>query len=144
MQALLQRVSSARVEVNQDVKGQINRGLCVFLGVEPHDDESLARKLAHKVMNYRIFPDDNKAMNQSVSDIQGQLLIISQFTLAANTQKGLRPSFSCACPPDRAEQLYECFVHACAPNLDTQTGVFGANMQVSLTNDGPVTFLLKL
>ena len=145
MQALIQRVRSAKAEVNHKSVGQISQGLCVFLGVEPQDDEKIAIRLAQKVVQYRIFPDDKKAMNQSLLDVNGQLLVISQFTLAANTQKGLRPSFSSACPPQRAQELYDAFIHAAsATNIKTQTGVFGADMQVTLTNDGPVTFLLKL
>lgn len=144
MQALIQRVSQAKVEVDHQIVGQIDQGLLVLLGVEPDDTEQTVDKMAHKLLNYRVFTDENDQMNLNVQDVGGALLVVSQFTLAANTKKGLRPSFSSACPPEKAKQLYEHIVERLKEKISTQTGQFGANMQVSLTNDGPVTFLLNV
>lgn len=144
MKALIQRVSQAKVEIDSEVVGQIRAGLLVLLGVDKHDDADSARRLAEKVINYRIFSDDSGRMNLSLSGANAQLLVVSQFTLSANTQKGLRPSFASAAAPEEAEKLYECFLSCCRENVDiVETGRFGGNMQVSLTNDGPVTFLLE-
>lgn len=144
MQALLQRVTRAEVGVDNELVGSIGTGLLVFLGVEKHDTPELADKLLQKVLNYRVFADAEDKMNLSLLDIQGELLIISQFTLAADTNKGLRPSFSSAASPEVGEELYNYFVNqAKASRLKVAEGSFGANMQVQLTNDGPVTFLLK-
>lgn len=144
MKALIQRVSSATVSVDCDVVGAINRGLVVLLGVEKNDSENSAEKIAHKIKNYRVFADTENKMNLSVADINGDVLLISQFTLAADTAKGLRPSFSSAAEPALAKRLYQ----HCYLTLDNQlekveTGIFAADMQVSLVNDGPVTFLLE-
>jgi len=145
MIALVQRVSAANVIVEQQVVGEIKQGLLVLLGVEQHDDQALTNKLLKKVVNYRIFNDDDGKMNLSLLDIGGELLIVSQFTLAADTKKGLRPGFSRAAQPQQAEALYQYMVaQSKGYGLDTQTGVFGADMQVSLTNDGPVTFSLSV
>lgn len=145
MQGLIQRVSYAKVEVEGECVGSINKGILLLLGVEKHDDESTAEKLLHKVSNYRIFTDDAGKMNLSLKDIEGELLVVSQFTLAADTKKGMRPSFSSAGTPAQAEALYEYFVaQAKAAGIQVQTGRFAADMQVSLCNDGPVTFNLSI
>lgn len=144
MLGLIQRVSHASVAVSGDIVGEIDRGILLFLGVQREDTEGSARKLLHKVMHYRIFPDDEGKMNLNVQQVGGGLLVVSQFTLAADTQKGLRPSFTSSAPPEMAEGLYDYFVEqakqVCPP---LATGIFGANMQVSLCNDGPVTFMLE-
>ena len=144
MQGLIQRVSSASVTINQQVYGQINQGILLLLGVQKTDTRESADKLLQKVINYRIFSDAEGKMNLSLQDIGGELLIISQFTLAADTKKGLRPSFSSAAPPEQAEALCDYFL-AQANGLygGVSNGIFGADMQVSLCNDGPVTFNLE-
>jgi D-tyrosyl-tRNA(Tyr) deacylase len=142
--ALIQRVKQAAVGVSGETVGAIGQGLLVFLGVERDDGVADAGKLLKKVLAYRVFVDDEDKMNLSVQDVKGGLLVVSQFTLAADTTKGLRPSFSSAKPPAEAEQLYEFFlVEARKAHHDVACGRFGADMQVSLVNDGPVTFLLK-
>lgn len=144
MLALIQRVTSARVEIEGRVAGETGRGLLVFLAVEKNDTQDNADRLLNKVLAYRVFPDPEGKMNLSVSDIRGGVLIVSQFTLAADTKRGLRPSFSSAKPPEEAESLYDYFVtsaKSCYPEV--ATGEFAADMQVSLTNDGPVTFMLQ-
>lgn len=144
MLALIQRVKKASVEIHREIAGQIGPGLLVFLGVERDDDERTADRLLSKVLAYRVFPDAEGKMNLSVSDTTGGLLLVSQFTLAADTTRGLRPSFSSAKPPREAEQLYEYFVkQARDRHPEVACGTFGADMQVALINDGPVTFLLK-
>lgn len=147
MRALLQRVKHASVEVDKKIVGNIDTGLLVFLGVYHNDTEAQANKLLHKVFNYRIFADDNQKMNLSVKDIAGGLLIVSQFTLVAGTQKGLRPGFSTAASGEKASALYQHFIQQAKQlslenNNTIQTGIFGADMQVSLVNDGPVTFII--
>ncbi|WP_297187416.1 D-aminoacyl-tRNA deacylase [uncultured Porticoccus sp.] len=144
MLGLIQRVSYATVEVNGDRVGEIGPGLLLLLGVQAGDSEETAARLLHKVLNYRIFPDDEGRMNLDLQQTGGGLMVVSQFTLAADTGKGLRPGFSNAAPPDRAEALYDYFLSR-AEHLypDVASGIFGANMQVSLCNDGPVTFLLE-
>ncbi|TKB47967.1 D-tyrosyl-tRNA(Tyr) deacylase [Ferrimonas sediminicola] len=145
MIALVQRVSTAKVEVEGRVTGEIDRGLLVLLGVERQDDGERMRKLADKVMKYRIFSDDEGKMNLNVRQAGGKLLVVSQFTLAADTGKGLRPSFSGAGKPDQAQALYQEFVAYCrSSGMEVETGEFAADMQVSLTNDGPVTFHLQV
>lgn len=144
MKALLQRVSAARVEVAGEVVGAIDHGLLVLVGVEPEDSEASADKLLHKLLNYRVFADAEGKMNLSVSAVEGGLLLVSQFTLAADTRSGLRPSFSTAAPPSKGEALFEYLVRqARQKHHPVATGRFGANMQVHLVNDGPVTFLLE-
>ncbi|NKC20657.1 D-tyrosyl-tRNA(Tyr) deacylase [Pseudoalteromonas sp. S4498] len=141
MQGLIQRVSEAKVEVEGEIVGQIRQGILLLLGVEKSDTEQTADKLLHKVSNYRIFTDDKGKMNLSLKDIEGELLVVSQFTLAADTKKGMRPSFSSAGTPEQANTLYEYFVaQAKAAGLKVATGQFAADMKVSLLNDGPVTF----
>ena len=144
MKGLLQRVSGARVEVAGEIVGGIDQGLLVLLAVEPGDTQAQADKLLKKLLNYRVFSDPQGKMNLSLADTGGGLLLVSQFTLAADTQSGLRPSFSTAAPPALAEVLFD-YVVAQAQRLHGQvaTGRFGADMQVHLVNDGPVTFLLQ-
>lgn len=144
MIALIQRVSEANVAVEGTRVGCIGKGLVVLLGVEKGDTETQAAKLAHKVRGYRVFEDDEGKMNLNVSQAGGSLLVVSQFTLAADTKKGMRPSFSGASPAE-AERLYEVFCHDCQQaGVKTQTGQFAADMKVSLVNDGPVTFWLQV
>lgn len=144
MLALIQRVKEARVEVAAQVVGGIKQGLLVFLGIEREDSQADADKLLKKILAYRVFADADDKMNLSVQDIDGGVLVISQFTLAADTDKGLRPSFSSAKAPDEAEVLYRYFLDsACRSYSKVEAGKFGADMQVSLINDGPVTFLLR-
>ena len=145
MLGLIQRVTQAKVEVAGECVGAIGKGILLLLGVEKLDDESTADKLLHKVSNYRIFTDDAGKMNLSLKDIEGELLVVSQFTLAADTKKGMRPSFSSAGTPAQAEALYDYFVaQAKAVGIKVQTGQFAEDMQVSLCNDGPVTFNLSV
>jgi D-tyrosyl-tRNA(Tyr) deacylase len=142
--ALIQRVRQAAVEVGGEQVGAIGAGLLVFLGVERADTTVDAERLLKKVLAYRVFADADGKMNLSVQDVKGGVLVISQFTLAADTNSGLRPSFSSAKPPVEAEQLYEFFLaEARKAHHDIACGRFGADMQVSLVNNGPVTFLLK-
>ena len=144
MKGLLQRVSQARVEVEGEIVGSIDQGLLVLVGIEPQDDEASADKLLKRLLEYRVFTDVDGRMNDSLTDVQGGLLLVSQFTLAADTRKGRRPGFSTAAPPDRAEVLFNYLVtQARAQHPQVATGRFGADMQVHLVNDGPVTFLLQ-
>ncbi|MDL2308966.1 D-tyrosyl-tRNA(Tyr) deacylase [Bacteroidales bacterium OttesenSCG-928-B11] len=141
MRALIQRVSQASVTIDREVKSQIQEGLLIFLGIEDNDTVEDVEWLCHKVVNLRIFDDDNGVMNQSVNDIGGEILVVSQFTLHASTKKGNRPSYIRAAKPETAIPLYEKFCQA-INNLivkEIQTGEFGADMQVELLNDGPVT-----
>ncbi|ELY4509565.1 D-aminoacyl-tRNA deacylase [Cronobacter dublinensis] len=145
MIALIQRVTHASVRVGEEVTGEIGPGLLVLLGVEKEDDEQKANRLCERVLGYRIFSDEQGKMNLNVQQAGGSVLVVSQFTLPADTEKGLRPSFSRGAPPDQAEALYDYFVSRCrATGIKTQTGRFAADMQVSLTNDGPVTFWLQI
>ena len=145
MLALIQRVTTAKVEIENQVAGEIGAGLLVFLGIEKEDTQERAEKLLQKILAYRVFSDDEGKMNLSVSDIQGGLLLVSQFTLAADTDRGLRPSFSSAKPPQEAKALYEYFTElAQGRHHQVETGEFAADMQVSLLNDGPVTFMLEV
>jgi D-aminoacyl-tRNA deacylase len=144
MIALLQRVSQAHVSVDGNLVGSIGAGLLVLLGVRPADDETAARRLLERLLQYRIFSDDAGKMNLSLVQVQGELLLVPQFTLAADAAKGLRPGFSTAAPPEQGRRLFDFFVQAARERLgQVQTGVFGAHMQVSLTNDGPVTIWLE-
>ena len=144
MKALIQRVRSARVEVAGDVVGAIDQGLLALVGVEPHDTPASVDKILHKLLNYRVFSDAAGKMNLSLSDVGGGLLLVSQFTLAADTKSGLRPSFTRAAPPALGAQLFDLLVtQARAKHAQVATGQFGADMQVQLINDGPVTFLLE-
>lgn len=144
MKALIQRVRHARVEVGGEVVGAIDQGLLVLVGVEREDDRAKADKLLAKLLAYRVFPDDEGRMNRSLADIGGGLLLVSQFTLAADTRSGLRPSFSSAAPPALGEELYDYLLAAARlRHPQVACGRFGADMQVHLQNDGPVTFLLE-
>lgn len=144
MKALIQRVSQARVEVGGTVVGQIEHGLLVLLGVEKFDTDAEAMKLAQRVISYRVFSDADDKMNLDLKDVQGKVLVVSQFTLAADTSKGRRPSFSSAAAPQLAQTLYQSFCQYCeAQGVGVETGEFAADMQVHLINDGPVTFELR-
>jgi D-tyrosyl-tRNA(Tyr) deacylase len=141
MRAVVQRVSRARVTPG----GEIGRGLCVLLGVARGDGEEQAARLAGKVARLRIFPDEQGRFDRSVEDVAGSVLVVSQFTLLADTEKGNRPSFAAAAQPEAAECLYECFcTELRALGLPVETGVFGAKMDVELVNDGPVTIVLDV
>lgn len=142
MRALVQRVSKANIKVNEKNISSINKGLLLLLGIQDTDDESDITWLSNKIIKMRIFEDDNGKMNQSIEDIGGELLIVSQFTLYASTKKGNRPSFINAAHPDKALPIYQTFVSECNKQISTQTGKFGAMMQVGLVNDGPVTIWL--
>ncbi len=145
MRALLQRVSSARVEVGGRCVGEIGTGLLVFLGLDRGDDCAIAERMAERILAYRVFPDPAGRMNLSVADAAGGVLLVSQFTLSADTSRGLRPGFSTAMPPGEAEPLYDHILQALRErHARVAAGAFGADMQVSLTNDGPVTFLLQI
>jgi D-tyrosyl-tRNA(Tyr) deacylase len=140
---VVQRVSSARVRVAEAVVGEIGAGLCVLLGVAVPDGETDARRLAGKVARLRIFEDDAGRFDRSVLDVGGAVLVVSEFTLIADTAKGNRPSFSEAARPEAAEPLYESFCTALAElGVSVETGAFGARMEVELVNDGPVTIIL--
>lgn len=144
MKAVIQRVSSAKVEVEGKSVGAIAKGILVLLGVEKGDMEKDADLLAEKIVGLRIFEDEAGKMNLSLADVEGKLLVVSQFTLAGNCSKGRRPSFDSAAPPEEANRLYEYFVAKTrALGVPVATGIFQANMQVTLTNDGPVTFILQ-
>jgi len=144
MKALIQRVKKAQVKVNEKTIGQIDQGVLALIGVEKSDTQENADKLLNKICNYRIFSDSEDKMNLSLQDINGGLLLVSQFTLVANTQKGLRPSFSSAASPMLSTELYDYLIQqARKTNLHIQTGQFAANMQINLINDGPVTFNLQ-
>jgi len=145
MIALLQRVRRASVDVEEKTVGEIGTGLLVLLGVEATDDVQKMKKLADKVLKYRLFNDENGKMNLNVQQHGGALLVVSQFTLAADTNSGLRPSFTPAALPEQAQPLYQAFTAYCASQgITVATGQFGADMQVSLVNDGPVTFWLQV
>ena len=143
MIGLLQRVTQAKVEVDKQIVGEIGQGLLVLIGVQKGDSLQSVARMAERLLAYRVFADTAGKMNLSVSDINGGLLLVPQFTLAADTAKGMRPSFSSAAPPDIGQQLFDELVTITRQLHDkVATGEFGADMQVSLTNDGPVTFLL--
>ena len=145
MKALIQRVNAASVEVSGETVGEIGRGLLVLLGLDKGDDEELAQRMLDKLLAYRVFADEAGRMNCSVSDVAGGVLLVSQFTLSADTRKGLRPGFSSAMPPAEAETLYQYTLESLRQrHPEVAAGRFGADMQVSLINDGPVTFLLQL
>ncbi|MGQ0826109.1 MAG: D-aminoacyl-tRNA deacylase [Actinomycetota bacterium] len=145
MRALVQRVTEARVTVYDQLVGEIGPGLCVLLGVTHTDSMVIAGKLAEKVASLRVFDDDAGVMNRSLLDTGGGALVVSQFTLYADTKRGRRPGWSAAAPPDQAEPLVDVFVAALAElGVPVATGQFRAEMQVALVNDGPVTLLLEL
>jgi len=143
--ALLQRVTRASVHVGDEIVGDISQGLLVFVGVEKYDTSKHADRLIQRILGYRVFADRQDKMNLSVMDINGGVLLVPQFTLAANTQKGLRPSFSPAAPPELGESLFDYSVEVAREHHSkVATGQFAANMKVSLINDGPVTFTLTV
>lgn len=144
MIALIQRVSEAAVRVDGETVGQIDKGLLVLLGVEKDDDEAKAKRLVERVTTYRVFEDDDGKMNLNVKQVNGQVLVVSQFTLPADTKKGTRAGFSKGAAPADAERLYDFFSDHCEALLPTQRGRFAADMKVSLINDGPVTFWLQV
>lgn len=145
MIGLLQRVCSARVDVDGKTVATIGPGLLVFVGVERDDDESRAERLLERLLGYRVFPDDAGKMNLSVKDTGGGLLLVPQFTLAADTKQGMRPSFTPAATSEEGKRLFEYLANrAQTRHAPVETGVFGADMQVTLTNDGPVTFWLEV
>ena len=144
MRAVVQRVSSSKVTVDGELTGEINKGLLVLLGVTHEDTSKDVDYIIDKVLNLRIFEDENEKMNLSLKDVEGELLVVSQFTLYGDCRKGRRPSFSNAARPEVATKLYEEFIDkARKEGIVTQTGMFGAHMMVDLTNDGPVTILLE-
>ena len=144
MIGLLQRVSQARVEADGEIAGEIGAGLLVLVGVERDDTEAKAARLLERLLGYRVFPDDAGRMNLSLQDMGGGLLLVPQFTLAADTRKGTRAGFSTAAAPEEGRRLFDLLVEqARHRHSDVATGIFGADMQVSLTNDGPVTFWLQ-
>lgn len=144
MKALIQRVKRASVTIEGELFSSIEYGLLVFLGVQKSDSEENADKLSQKLVNLRIFEDENDKMNLSLKDVGGQMLVVSQFTLCGDCKKGTRPSFDNAEIPDRANKLYEYFVSQIkAQGIETKTGRFGAMMDVELINDGPVTFMIE-
>lgn len=144
MKALIQRVSRASVEINGEVYSKVGKGILLFLGIEKTDTEENAVQMRDKILNLRIFEDENEKMNYSLKDIDGELLIVSQFTLAGSTKKGNRPSFDGAMKGEEAKLLYEKFVELCLEITDkVKTGCFGAMMDINLVNDGPVTFLVE-
>jgi D-aminoacyl-tRNA deacylase len=142
--ALVQRVTEARVAVGGETLGAVGRGVLALVGVERGDSAREGERLAERVLGYRIFPDAEGRMNRSLADIGGGLLVVPQFTLAADTRSGTRPGFSTAASPEDGARLFEAFVQACrARHAEVATGRFGADMRVSLVNDGPVTFWLQ-
>ena len=144
MKGLIQRVKRASVTIDGEKYSEIGQGILVLLGVEKGDSEQNAEKLAGKIMKLRIFEDENGKMNKSVQDVKGEILVVSQFTLAGDCKKGTRPSFDKAELPQRANELYEYFTGVIRQNnINAPTGVFGAMMDVELVNDGPVTFMVE-
>ncbi len=144
MKALIQRVSRSQVEVDAKIVGEINQGLLVFIGIEKNDEKPQIDKMIDRLLTYRVFYDADDKMNLSVADVNGEILVVSQFTLAADTKSGTRPGFSTAKAPDKAKILYDYFLEKISlQHAKVQSGEFGADMQVSLTNNGPVTFLLS-
>lgn len=145
MKLLIQRVRAARVEVAGEVVGAIDQGVLALVGIEPQDDQASLAKAVHKLLGYRVFADEAGKMNLSLKDVEGGLLLVSQFTLAADTRSGMRPGFSSAAPPAQGAALFEALVALARTQHPTvATGRFGADMQVHLVNDGPVTFLLEV
>ena len=144
MKVLIQRVKEASVTINNEIYSKIDNGILAFIGVEQGDTQENAQYLAKKIVNLRIFPDKNGKMNKSLCDIQGEVLIVSQFTLCGDCKKGTRPSFDKSASPDIAEYLYDMFVKDVKTyGVNVQTGQFGAMMDVALINDGPVTFMIE-
>ncbi len=143
MRLVVQRVNNSKVEVDNKVVGKIDKGFMVLVGIGPNDTEKEAEYLAKKLLNLRIFEDENGKMNLNIKDVKGELLLISQFTLYADCSSGNRPSFINAAKPDKANELYEYFCKECEKEIHVEKGVFGAHMEVTLQNSGPVTILLE-
>lgn len=144
MKIVLQRVKQAAVEVEQNVVGEIGQGVCLLVGIEKGDTPQEANYLANKIIELRVFPDEEEKMNLSLLDIQGEVLAVSQFTLAGSVKKGRRPSFDNAEEPERAEKLFSYFIDLIKQRgVKVETGIFGALMEIRLVNDGPVTFILE-
>lgn len=144
MLALIQRVTNATVQVERQTIGEIQQGILALVGIEKADSEKQADRLLEKILHYRIFSDPNGKMNLSVQDIQGGLMLVSQFTLVADTQSGTRPGFSTAMDPETSKKLFAYLIRQAETlHRPVATGAFGANMQITLCNDGPVTFILK-
>lgn len=144
MKLVIQRVKQAKVEVKGKVAGEIEKGFLVLIGITHTDTRQEADYLAKKLCNLRVFEDENQKMNRNLKDVKGKLLIVSQFTLYANCKDGNRPSFTDAAKPEMANELYEYFCEKCEEyQIEVQKGIFGADMQVSLINDGPVTIVME-
>lgn len=144
MKIVIQRVLNANVKVEEKEVGKIEKGIVVLLGIDNNDIEEKVKQMVNKIVNLRIFSDEEGKMNLSLKDVQGELLVISQFTLFADCKKGNRPSFSSAGKTEIAKELYEVFIEECKNmQITTEHGMFGADMKVSLTNDGPVTIILE-
>ena len=144
MKVLIQRVKRASVTIDDELFSSINKGILALVGIEKGDSDEQVEKLAKKVVNLRIFPDENDKMNLSLLDVNGEMLVVSQFTLCGDCKKGTRPSFDKSAPPDIANKLYEKFVSMVSDyGVKTKTGKFAAMMDVELVNDGPVTFMLE-
>jgi len=145
MKILIQRVKNASVTIENKKYSEISAGILAFVGIEKGDAEEQVIKAANKIVNLRIFQDENDKMNKSLLDVNGEMLIVSQFTLCGNCKKGTRPSFDNSAPPERAKDLYEKFIQEVKGyGVKTQTGIFGAMMDVELINDGPVTFMIEM
>ena len=144
MKVLIQRVKEASVTIDGNLYSSVKKGILAFVGIEKNDSEEQVQKLARKIVNLRIFPDENGKMNKSIVDVQGEMLIVSQFTLCGDCKKGTRPSFDNSAEPQIANELYEKFITEVSNyGIKTKTGVFGAMMNISLINNGPVTFMLE-
>lgn len=144
MKFIVQRVNKSQVDVEEKIVGKIDKGFMVLIGITHNDTKEIADFLVRKLINLRVFEDENGKMNLSLKDVQGSLLLISQFTLYADCTSGNRPSFTNAAKPEFANELYEYIIEECKKQIpNVQTGIFGANMQVSLVNDGPVTIILE-
>lgn len=145
MKVLIQRVKRASVTIDGEVYSKIDKGILALVGIEKGDTEEQVQKSARKIVNLRIFPDENDKMNRSLIDVNGEMLIVSQFTLCGDCKKGTRPSFDNSAPPQIANDLYEKFISEVnSYNIKTGTGQFGASMDVELVNDGPVTFMINI
>ena len=145
MIALLQRVLQASVSINKEVVAEIDQGVLVFVAIQKHDDENTATRMCERVINYRMFTDSGGKMNKSVIEINGEVLLVPQFTLAADTSKGMRPNFSRAAAPEQGAVLFDCYLNKLKLKYArVNTGKYGADMQVHLINDGPVTFWLQV
>jgi D-tyrosyl-tRNA(Tyr) deacylase len=144
MKCVIQRVKHAKCEIDGKITGEIEVGYMILVGFKPEDNELIVDKMVKKIVNLRIFEDENQKMNLNIKQVNGKVLSISQFTLYANTNEGNRPSFANAMKPNQATILYDSFNHKLrSEGIETETGIFGADMQITLTNDGPVTIILE-